>query len=125
LTSSPFCPPSHDETGDVDAAQSRIDCTAGRQVDFYSTTQKTANPVDGLKRATIVRQATTARARRGVHASRERAAARGGEKRSVQESSMKQGFPDASNVIAQARERTLAATFSRTVRAMLLENLRC
>jgi hypothetical protein len=38
---------------------------------------------------------------------------------------MKQGFPDASNVIAQARERTLAATFSRTVRAMLLENLRC
>jgi hypothetical protein len=125
LTSSPFCPPSHDETGDVDAAQSRIDGTAARQVDFYSTTKKTANPVDGLKRASIRRQATTASARRGVHASRERAAARGGEKRSVQESSMKQGFPDACNMIAQARERTLAATFSRAVRAMLLENLRC
>jgi len=30
LTSSPFCPPSRDETGDVAAAQPRIDCTACR-----------------------------------------------------------------------------------------------
>jgi hypothetical protein len=92
LTSSPFCPPSHDETGDVDAAQSRIECTAGRQVDFYSTTKKTANPVDGRQRATICRQGMIACVARVAPASREHDEAHGSENRSMQETGMKQGF---------------------------------
>jgi len=63
-------------------------------VDFYSTTKKTANPVDGRERATMHRQATTACTMRGVHGSREHTDAHDGENRSVQESSMKQGFPE-------------------------------
>jgi hypothetical protein len=87
--------------------------------------KKTANPVDGLKRAAIVRQATSVCAMHAVDGSRERAHARDGENGCVQESSMKQGFPDASNVMEQRRERTLVATFSPVSRAILLENLRC
>ncbi|MFL4977879.1 MAG: hypothetical protein ACJ8E1_07165 [Xanthobacteraceae bacterium] len=63
-------------------------------VDFYSTTKKTANPVDGRERATMHRQATTACTMHGVHGSREHTDAHDGENRSVQESSMKQGFPE-------------------------------
>ena len=94
-------------------------------VDYYSTTKKTANPVEPRKPATIRRQATAACIARVAHRSREHDDVHDNGNRSVQESGMKQGFPATPNVIDQPRERTLVATFSPVIRAISLEELRC